>query len=111
VGRILYLVGQMTLGNATSGFKLTFRKPASEPNPVVLGIDYIKVYGCQQEAINVSGGSNNICEASPFTLTAQGIGSAGSTYQWYQNNVLLPGRTSDTLNIVSPTSPGNTDNL
>jgi gliding motility-associated-like protein len=107
-GAYAIITGQVTLASATTGFKLTFRKNTSDPNPIVLGVDYIKVYGCATEAINVSGGSTSVCEATGFTLTAQGIGPPGSTYQWYQNGVLLSGRTSDTLNVVSPVGPGNT---
>ncbi|HMO63449.1 MAG TPA: gliding motility-associated C-terminal domain-containing protein [Ferruginibacter sp.] len=101
--------GQMTLGNATTGFTFTFlKKDGSATNPIVLGIDYIKVYGCQAEAINVSGGSTNVCEATAITLTAQGIGPAGAAYSWYQNGVLMPGRTADTLNVVSAIGTGAT---
>jgi gliding motility-associated-like protein len=101
--------GQMTLGNATSGFTFTFlKKDGSATNPIVLGIDYIKIYGCQAEAINVSGGSSNVCEGTDLVLTAQGIGPAGSTYSWYRNGVLMPGRTSDTLNVTSPIGTGAT---
>ena len=106
-GAYAIITGQVTLAPLTTGFKLTIRKTSGgDPNPVVLGIDYIKVYGCQTEAINVSGGATSICEGTNIMLTAQGIGSATSTYSWYQNGVLLPGRNSDTLNIVSPIGIG-----
>ncbi|UAY51309.1 Ig-like domain-containing protein [Ferruginibacter albus] len=110
-GSYAILTGQMTLGDKTNGFTFTFYKQdGSSTMPVVLGIDYIKVYGCQQEAINVSGGTTNVCEATEITLTAQGIGSEGSVYSWYKNGTLIPGRTSDTLNVVSAIGPGTQDN-
>ncbi|UEG49097.1 gliding motility-associated C-terminal domain-containing protein [Ferruginibacter lapsinanis] len=101
-GATAVMKGQMTLGSATTGFTFTFlKKDGSNTNPIVLGIDYIKIYGCQQEAINVSGGTNSVCEGTDITLTAQGLGSAGSSYTWYKDGNVLPGRNSDTLNIVS----------
>jgi len=106
-GSYAILTAQVTLASATTGFSLVFKKGSSS-NPIVLGLDYVKVMGCATEAINVTGGSTSVCEATGFTLTAQGIGPAGSTYQWYQNGTLLPGRTSDTLNVVSPVGPGTT---
>ncbi|MGG9972196.1 gliding motility-associated C-terminal domain-containing protein [Ferruginibacter sp. SUN002] len=108
-GSYAIITGQMQLGNATNGFSFYFRK-GSDINPVVLGIDYIKVYGCSQEAINVSGGSTNVCEGTDMTLTAQGLGPAkGASYTWYKNGSPLTGRTSDTLNIVSATGVGVTE--
>ena len=110
-GTYLILRGKKMLGGATTGFTITFSQGADgnyKENAFVFAIDYIKVYGCQTEAINVSGGSTNVCEGSDLILTAQGIGSSTSTYSWYQNGVLLPGRTSDTLNVVSPIGVGST---
>ncbi len=106
-GAYATMKGQMTLGNATTGFTFTFlKKDGSSTNPIVLGIDYIKIYGCQAEAINVSGGTTNVCEGSDLILTAQGLGSKGSSYTWYKNGVLLSGRNSDTLNIISAIGTG-----
>lgn len=108
-GASAVMKGKMTLGNATTGFTFTFlKKDGSQTNPIVLGIDYIKIYGCQAEAINVSGGSTNVCEATDLVLTAQGLGPAGSSYTWYENDVLMPGRNSDTLNVISAIGPGTT---
>ncbi len=107
MGAYAILKGQMTLGDVTNGFTFTFlKKDGSQTNPIVLGIDYIKVFGCQEEAINVSGGVTNVCEATEITLTAQGIGSPGSSYAWYKDGVLLPGRTKDTLNVISAIGVG-----
>jgi len=39
---------------------------------------------------------------SPLTLTAVATGAPPLAYQWYKNNVLIKGKTSDTLTISSP---------
>ncbi|MES2431639.1 MAG: gliding motility-associated C-terminal domain-containing protein [Bacteroidota bacterium] len=107
-GTFMILKGKKYLGSATTGFTITFSQGANtnyRENAFVFAIDYIKVYGCQQEAINVSGGSPLVCEATEVTLTAQGLGPQGSSYSWYKNGTLLPGENKDVLNIVSALIP------
>lgn len=57
--------------------------------------------------------SINMCDNTPQTLTAS-IQTAGTTYQWYYNNVLIPNATSPTITVNQPgvykleaTIPGN----
>jgi len=104
-GASAVMTADVTLANATTGFTITFKK-GNSVNPIVLGIDYIKVYGCQAEDINISGGSTSVCEASDITLTAQGLGPAGSSYKWYKDGTLLAGMNTETINIVTAIGVG-----
>lgn len=40
----------------------------------------IRVYGCLETGIDISGGTNTVCEGSVLTLTAKGM--SGGTYAW-----------------------------
>ncbi|MFT3680465.1 MAG: Ig-like domain-containing protein [Ferruginibacter sp.] len=104
-GAFAVITGTMTMPNAGNTLTIKLAKGNSS-NPVVLGVDYIKIFGCQAEAINVSGGSTSVCEATELTLTAQGLGSIGSVYKWYKDGQLIPGSTKDTINVITPIGPG-----
>lgn len=59
--------------------------------------------------------SLNVCDNVPQTLVAQLTGIPGATFQWYKDNVLIPGATSGTYIATSPgvyevrvNVPGNT---
>ncbi len=78
-----FQIGQNGNNANDDGFCLYFR-PNSWGNNDVWGIDEIEVYGCITQQIYSANG-NNICQGTPTTLTAQGIGSTTDTYSWKQS--------------------------
>ncbi|HXB11317.1 MAG TPA: sugar-binding protein, partial [Bacteroidia bacterium] len=66
-----------------NGFQLAFKTDAFNPGDVV-GIEEIQVYGCITQQITSSNGTS-VCQATPTTLTEQGIGSTTDTYTWQQS--------------------------
>ncbi len=111
-GSYAVFTGTMQLGNETSGFTFTFSKQTNNNFPIVLGIDYIKIYGCQEEAIVTNTGvidGGKVCETSSLTLTAQGLGAAGSAYTWTETingvTTTLPG-TGKSITVTTPAGKG-----
>ena len=49
---------------------------------------------------NVGPYNSTICAGTAVTLTASYSGPGTVTYQWFANNVLLPGETNQTLNVA-----------
>ncbi|GHT32347.1 hypothetical protein FACS189434_03880 [Bacteroidia bacterium] len=111
-GTSVLVTGTISLRSTTqtpeSQITMRFYK-GGDDNPVVLGIEYIKIYGCEEEAIVTSTGASDggkICETSAVTLTAQGLGPAGSTYTWTQQInggavTTLPG-TAKSITVTTP---------
>jgi len=105
-GSYAIMRGRKHLGNATNGFTITFRKGNSaEANQMVLGIEYIKIYGCEAEAIITSTGSNKVCENTTVTLTARGLAPMDGIITWRENNAtgnIIQQSTSRDLTITAP---------
>ncbi len=93
-----------------SGFSWAFKKDGGDANsPIVLGIEYIRVYGCEEEKITVSTGSQTNCEDDQVTLTAQGLGPAGSIITWREGGAggnIVQATTSKNLDVVMPGAGG-----
>ncbi len=108
-GASVTLTTDVTVPTGNSGFTINFVKGGSD-DPIVLGIEYIKIYGCQQEEIVTSTGAadgGKVCESSPITLIAQGLGPAGSTYTWTEKIGSAPATTlSNTGRTINITTAG-----
>ena len=115
-GTSIVLRGRKMLGNATTGFTVTLSQGANGnhlENAFVMGIEYIKIYGCQEEKIITNTGvqdGGKVCETSELRLTAQGLGSANyNNYRWTEiiNGVRTPipgsGRT---VAVTTPAGKG-----
>ncbi|MBP5134234.1 MAG: T9SS type B sorting domain-containing protein [Paludibacteraceae bacterium] len=103
-GSYVIMKGKKTLGNQTTGFTLTFQKGGSnEANQMVLGLEYIKIYGCEEESIRPKNGGTTVCEGDPNQLIAYGIGPAGSSFTWTKTGgtITNPSNTNK-LSIVGP---------
>ena len=99
-------------------FTIEFFK-GGDNNPVVLGIEYIKIYGCQEEKIVTNTGvidGGKACETSELRLTAQGLGSASyNNYIWRETvtpagggtptTTILPGN-GKTIAVTTPAGKG-----
>ena len=78
-----FQLGQNPNNTNDDGFTLNFQANAWGTNDV-WGIDEIEVYGCITQELASSNGTS-ICEGTPTTLTAKGIGSITDTYTWEQS--------------------------
>lgn len=91
---INFTLGQNPNNTTDDGFRIYFSTNSFQPNNV-LGIEGIEVYGCVTQQIESSNG-DEICEGTPTTLTALGIGSGTDTYEWREG-----GPTGDLLPYTS----------
>ncbi|GHT34782.1 hypothetical protein FACS189434_11530 [Bacteroidia bacterium] len=109
-GTVAVFNGKKILQNNATGFDIVLqRRGDGVAHSVVLGIEYIKIYGCEEEpGINITGNSHTVCEGLDYTLTAVGINSPETTaVEW----TLPDGNTLNgtaTLPIVSPMGAGTT---
>ncbi|HMG81851.1 MAG TPA: sugar-binding protein, partial [Ferruginibacter sp.] len=78
-----FQIGQNPNNTNDAGFSIAFNGNGYDANDV-LGIEEIQVYGCVPQQITSSNGTS-VCETTPTTLTAQGIGSTTDTYTWQQS--------------------------
>ncbi|MBE6313162.1 MAG: hypothetical protein E7076_08435, partial [Bacteroidales bacterium] len=102
-GTAVTMTGEVRVPDGCYDFKITFNKPGSTENqPMVLGIDYIRIKGCEEEKIQTSTGTSKVCEYDPIKLTAMGIGSANGTYTWYKNGAVIAGATTKTITVDAP---------
>ncbi|MDR0874308.1 MAG: DUF11 domain-containing protein, partial [Prevotellaceae bacterium] len=110
-GTYAILNGKKELRNNATGFDIVLqrRMDGGVGQSVVLGIEYIKIYGCEEEpGINITGNAHTVCEGLDYTLTAVGLNSPGNTaIEWE-----LPDNSKQTgtltLPIVSPMNAGTT---
>ncbi len=95
-----FQIGQNPNNTNDDGFKIYFRTLGFDANDV-WGIDEIEVYGCVTQQIFSSNG-NQICNGTPTTLTAQGIGSTTDTYEWRVNDAsgTLLSSTTNTIAVT-----------
>ncbi|MDD6357088.1 MAG: hypothetical protein PUG15_03205, partial [Bacteroidales bacterium] len=105
-GAYAIVTGEFKMPSNASQLQMTLRKGAA--NMVVLGVDYIRIKGCQEEKIQTSTGSTKVCEYDPLKLTAQGLGPANGTYTWRKNGAVIAGATGKTISIEGPAN-GNSD--
>ncbi|UAY51209.1 Ig-like domain-containing protein [Ferruginibacter albus] len=102
-----FQLGQNPNNTNDDGFTLNFQANAWGNNDV-WGIDEIEVYGCITQQLISSNGSS-VCEATPTTLTAQGIGATTDTYVWQQSTdngstfTPVTASSSNTLDITPST--------
>ncbi|MFN3405298.1 MAG: gliding motility-associated C-terminal domain-containing protein [Cytophagaceae bacterium] len=54
--------------------------------------------------VNTQPQNSQVCIGQPLTLTTSASGSGTVTYQWYKDNVLIPGATSATYSVATATS-------
>lgn len=105
-GADVTLTFQVVVPANNHAFQVGFKKNAVDMNaPIILGLDYIKIYGCEEEAIRPKNGGTTVCEGDPNTLIATGIGPAGSKFTWTKvgGTIDVPS-TSNKLNIVGPSA-------
>ncbi|MDR0873294.1 MAG: T9SS type B sorting domain-containing protein [Prevotellaceae bacterium] len=110
-GTYAVLNGKKELRNNATGFDIVLqrRMDGGVAQSVVLGIEYIKIYACEEtSAIRITGNSYTVCEGLDYTLTAVGLNSpANSDVKW-----TLPDGSEQigtaVLPITSPMSPGST---
>ena len=103
-GTLATFRGNITLRTTTNTpeTQITIRFKAK--NTITLGIESIKIFGCETTAISVSGGTTKVCENDPVTLTAQGITPAGGTITWHEGSLTGPvqqSSTSKSLDVIA----------
>jgi hypothetical protein len=79
-----FTIGVSPNNTNDNGFQLAFMTNAEDKTNDVWGIEEIDVYGCVTQQIASSNGVT-VCQATPTTLTAEGIGSTSDTYTWQQS--------------------------
>ncbi|GHT34779.1 hypothetical protein FACS189434_11520 [Bacteroidia bacterium] len=104
------LNGKKTLMNNSTSFDIVLqRRGDGVAHAVVLGIEYIKIYACEEtSAIHITGNSYTVCEGLDYTLTAVGLNSPAKTdVKW-----ILPNGNEQigtaVLPITSPMGAGST---